>query len=305
MESLPAATLHLPPPYGGPPVDGSGSGSGTDGGSAADGGSDSSGTDGGSEGAADGGTGRSGSGAGGGLPGYHRCPCCAHLKPPPRFDAAEVGCGTAGSLLLLARLGCRVAGIDIAQQAVDAARTRAARMGGAASERCAFMQADALALPEGWGWEAAKALERRQVLAAAAGTGPGCGTGASPAPAAEGAEPGERSAGGKGSGGFDFLFDCQAFHVLVEQTSPPAASAALARLLRPGGLLLLLAGNSLEPQCGPNTLSEAELRGAFADPESGGWEFVWLVQSRFDETPHYRDALGKRPLAWCALLRRL
>lgn len=93
----------------------------------------------------------------------------------------------------------------------------------------------------------------------------------------------------------------QAFHVLFEQ-APAAAPAALARLLRRGGVLSLLTGNALEPYCGPNVLTECQLRAAFA---GGGWEFVWLTQSRFDETRHYREELGKRPLAWWALLRRL
>ena len=65
---------------------------------------------------------------------------------------------------------------------------------------------------------------------------------------------------------------------------------------------MLLTGNALEPYVGPNVLTERELRGAFSD--AAAWEWVWLTQSRFDETPHYREVLGKRPLAWWALLRR-
>ena len=120
--------------------------------------------------------------------------------------------------------------------------------------------------------------------------------------------------------------------MLLEQDAA-AVPAALSRLLRRSGLLMLLTGNAREPYCGPNVLSEGQLCAAFGGGGGGGgsgeatdgqqqkqdgegeaaggevqrrqWEFVFLTQSRFDWTRHYREALGKRPLAWWALLRLL
>ncbi|KAI8476200.1 MAG: S-adenosyl-L-methionine-dependent methyltransferase [Monoraphidium minutum] len=261
--------------------------------------------------AADSGGGGPAAGRGGGAA-THFCARCAALKPPRGGDALEIGCGTGASCAFLAHMGWRVAGVDIAPAAAAAARRRAARVGGA--PRCAFAEADVLRLPEGFCWEDAKRLERQQALQDQEGQhqgqqqqqeeqGKGGGTPsiAAPAPTAAAAA-GTAAGGARGAGapGFDFIYDCQAFHVLWEQDADGAA-AALARLLRPGGLLMLLTGNALEPECGPNVLTEPQLRAAFG---GGGWEWVWLTRSRFDETLHYRDVLGKRPLAWWALLRR-
>jgi hypothetical protein len=53
---------------------------------------------------------------------------------------------------------------------------------------------------------------------------------------------------------------------------------------------------------GPNVLTREELLSPFEG--AGGFEVLWAAESRFDATAHYRDQLGKRPLAWWALLRR-
>jgi SAM-dependent methyltransferase len=253
-------------------------------------------------------------------PQAHVCPRCAPLKPPLHGAALEIGCGAGASCALLARLGRRAAGVDIASAAVRTARAGVARAGVAG--RCVFVQADVLQLPEGFCWEAAQRLEQQQLeqleqlqqqqqqqeegasweLTATEHLkrerGACRGVTADPSSAASGGDLQQQQQ--QPRPGFDFVADCQAFHVLWDQ-DPAGAVATLHRLLRPGGLLMLLTGNDLEPDCGPNTMSEAELRAAFHE----GWEFVWLTQSRFDETPHYRDELGKRPLAWWALLRRL
>jgi len=224
--------------------------------------------------------------------------------------------------MFLAQLGFRVVGVDIVEAAVQLARARAQAAAGV-EERCVFVRHDVLQLPAGFGWEAARKMEQQQVEAGEVSEEPrrqqrnqqqhdeGLTKSASPSPPPQGQ--------------FDLIVDCQTFHVLWEQDAA-AAIATLARLLKPGGLLMLLTGNANEEYCGPNVVTEQQLRSAFSGSGGGGggggggssgggggevaaaavgWEFVWLTQSRFDETAHYKEVLGKRPLAWWALLRRL
>jgi hypothetical protein len=74
------------------------------------------------------------------------------------------------------------------------------------------------------------------------------------------------------------------------------------RLLKPGGLIMLLTGNANEPYVGPNILTQQELLSSFV--ADGRFECVWVTESRFDTTQHYQHELRKRPLAWWALLRK-
>ncbi|KAF8060018.1 iccD [Scenedesmus sp. PABB004] len=108
-----------------------------------------------------------------------------------------------------------------------------------------------------------------------------------------------------GGGGFDALYDCQTYHALRADHARGAGDtlpALLFRLLRPGGLLLLLAGNAAEPAAGgPAALTAHELLGPLL---GAGFELVQLQATRFDPTPHYEAAFGRRPLAWWLVARR-
>jgi SAM-dependent methyltransferase len=166
---------------------------------------------------------------------YHRCPACQHLKPQlPGATALEIGCGTGASCVALAAAGFRVVGVDLVPAAVEAARQRAARAG--VQQRCSFLCADCFQLPQDFGFGSAEA-------------------GASPA---GGGQPSSPAAAGSpaAAAGFDLIYDCQTYHVL--RTADEAAAAQLyCRLLRPGGLLMLLTGNANEPYVGPTTCRSA------------------------------------------------
>lgn len=75
----------------------------------------------------------------------------------------------------------------------------------------------------------------------------------------------------------------------------------LFNLLKPGGLLMILAGNANEPEVGPNVLTAGELLEPLL---AAGLELVMLHQTRFDSTRHYVEVLGMRPLAWWVVLQR-
>lgn len=75
----------------------------------------------------------------------------------------------------------------------------------------------------------------------------------------------------------------------------------LYRLLKPGGCLMILAGNTNEPEVGPNVLSAEQLLQPLLDD---GFDLVLLRQTRFDSTAYYTDVLGMRPLAWWVVLQR-
>jgi hypothetical protein len=109
---------------------------------------------------------------------------------------------------------------------------------------------------------------------------------------------------------FDFVYDCQSFHVL-RQVDQAGYLELLASSLRPGGHLLLLAGASDDDGdasteqapvvLGPPKMRYAELRECFGEPMC---EWLWCVKSRFDTTPYYQATFPQPPLAWWALLRR-
>lgn len=237
---------------------------------------------------------------------------CGAAAAPPHSNAStalELGCGSGGACVHLARAEFDVVGVDVAGAAVAAAEAAAAAAG--ASERCVFLEADALALPAGrFDFEAAAAM--RSVMHGVVA----CSDGGSELPA-EGAHAettcrasaaasfqrsGQSAASTRNaSPGFDFLYDCQTYHVLRQEIGVEKVVRQLHGFLRPGGLLFLLTGNDAEPYVGPNVMNAADFAADFPD---GMFETLWLHCSRFDATPHYRDVLGMRPLAWWALLRR-
>lgn len=255
---------------------------------------------------------------------YHVCSRCAYCKPGNGTPTAlEIGCGTGNACAYMARLGFHVVGVDLTSPAVDAARQEAEREG--VSDRCIFLQADFFAIPRNFSYDMAEASLKATPAHDVATTAgdrvheehsanqpseprphvsehvneaqrPPC---VDPAASAISSE--ASAAECSGAPGFDFIYDCQTFHVL-RNIDQDLTVQMLYDLLRPGGFLFLLTGNAAEPFVGPNILSESDFHQAF--PESK-FEVMWMSESRFDATEHYVDVLQKRPLAWWVLLRKL
>lgn len=96
-------------------------------------------------------------------------------------------------------------------------------------------------------------------------------------------------------GPFPFIVDVGGYHAL-RRIDEPRLVAIYGRLLAPGGLLFILAGNSREPlNPGPPTVSEQEVRAAFGD----AFDILQLREVRFDVAPHD----GVHPLGWSIILR--
>ena len=233
---------------------------------------------------------------------YHICAACCALKPPAGCKALELACGTGASCVFMARCGFQVAGVDCAPAAVEAARrcspSQAAAIS-AAAVPC-FVEHDVFTLPQPFTLAKARALQETTYPAAAAASAAG---GGSSRPHTEQAGPGQ-DADADDAAAFDFVYDCQAFHAL-RQVNEAAYVSLLYTSLKPGGLLLLLAGNANEAAAaaagpGPAVLSEGDLAAAFPAER---WQRLWLLQTRFDGTPCYR-AQGRLPLAWWALMRK-
>ncbi|HEV2968414.1 MAG TPA: methyltransferase domain-containing protein [Pirellulales bacterium] len=95
---------------------------------------------------------------------------------------------------------------------------------------------------------------------------------------------------------FDFLFDRGCYHA-VRRENALGYITAVDRLLRPGALGLVLAGNAKEPlDPGPPVVSETELRSELGSR----FEIVSLTEFRFDA----ELGPGFKPLAWSCLLRK-
>lgn len=98
---------------------------------------------------------------------------------------------------------------------------------------------------------------------------------------------------------YDLVFDCQCFHVLRDVDEDRLART-MARLLRPGGVLVMLAGNAGEEARtpGPPVLTRKEATAALL---RAGLDLVSLEETRFDPTPAYG---ATPPLAWLAVFRK-
>ena len=108
------------------------------------------------------------------------------------------------------------------------------------------------------------------------------------------------------TGLFDFALDCQTYQCL-RQVDVAAAGAAVASVLRPGGTLLLLTGNSDEPdERGPVRLSRENLIDGLTP---AGLEMVSCEPFHFDMTEAYRrqkESKGyeQTPLGWKSVWRK-
>lgn len=250
-------------------------------------------------------------------------------ESPSRWTCVELGCGTGSSGVYMAQQGCRVVGIDLIPHPLREASAKAVMSGVAKS--CVWVNGNVFDLQgraltfEG----ALKVLDRHIV-----GEGDWGVKGVVPL----GVVLEESGAGVENGGDFDFVFDCQCFHVLREVQSETKAVNAIRSVLRPGGLLMVLTGNDNEPECGPAVLSLAQLKRPFSaafdlgtmrgkatstSPHSALIFLIILptpstvadmlcvpriaaeavIETRFDRTHEY-DKLEKSPLAWCGLFRK-
>eukprot|EP00050_Salpingoeca_kvevrii_P012004 m.19732 g.19732 ORF g.19732 m.19732 type:complete len:214 (+) comp3770_c0_seq1:42-683(+) len=96
---------------------------------------------------------------------------------------------------------------------------------------------------------------------------------------------------------FDFVFDCQFYHVF-HRSRPSEAAALLTECIKPGGWMLSLTGNANEPEVGPAVLTEQEIREAFPK-----LELAALSESRFDMTQAYAK-LERCPLCWVGVFQK-
>ena len=95
---------------------------------------------------------------------------------------------------------------------------------------------------------------------------------------------------------FDFLLDRGCYHA-VRRENAAGYVATIDRLLRPGAMGLVLAGNAKEPhQPGPPVVDEQQIRGELGSR----FEIVALEEFRFDA----EMGPGVKPLAWSCLIRK-
>jgi 2-polyprenyl-3-methyl-5-hydroxy-6-metoxy-1,4-benzoquinol methylase len=140
------------------------------------------------------------------------------------LDIVDVGAGTGGFAVSIARLGHRVTVVDPSPDALAAARWRAAEAG----VRLTDVQGEAVDLPALVG---------------------------EPAPSGDGTADG--TTGGTAEAGGADLVICHS--VLEYVDSPPAALAAIARVLRPGAAVSVLAANAVA------TVLQRALAGRYAE----------------------------------------
>jgi SAM-dependent methyltransferase len=96
---------------------------------------------------------------------------------------------------------------------------------------------------------------------------------------------------------FDFLFDRGCYHV-VRREAAEGYVRTVDRLLRPGAIGLVLAGNAKEPHDpGPPVVDEQQLRSELGSR----FEIVALTEFRFDADI---GDVEFKPLAWSCLLRK-
>jgi SAM-dependent methyltransferase len=95
---------------------------------------------------------------------------------------------------------------------------------------------------------------------------------------------------------FRFFFDRGLYHI-VRKIDAQRYVQTVADWTFPAALGLVLAGNAKEKmEPGPPVVTEKEFRDEWANL----FDFVWLREFRFDETP----VMKTRPLGWAGFLRR-
>ncbi|KAA0176843.1 hypothetical protein FNF27_01665 [Cafeteria roenbergensis] len=199
---------------------------------------------------------------------------CSHLaaalpraKVAPGATALEIGCGGGQNTVYLATQGLHTAGVDVSRKALARAATNALPPGVVAVDDLA----DLGAVPGATG---SVCFHHADVLKA---------------------DDLNRLLGAKAlAGGVELLFDTQTFHVLRE-VDEAGAAAAYARLVAPGGKLIMLCGAVGDPERtepGPPALTKEEATGAIC---AAGFRLDACSKVRFDSTPTYGAV---PPLAW-------
>ena len=101
---------------------------------------------------------------------------------------------------------------------------------------------------------------------------------------------------------FDSAIDCGLFHVFSDDDRARYVDG-LARVVKPGGRLLLICFSDLEPPGdGPRRISQDEIHAAFADD----WQVESIRQARFEtrRDPQQSPFSEGGPLAWFCVIRR-
>ena len=244
----------------------------------------------------------------------------------PWSDArcCELGCGTGENLVFLSGRCAAVVGMDIVPAAVEASKRSLVGAGNAEVFCVDALEAfggdeDGADLGGGTGGaEGAGEAGRGEMDAAAGSAAAGSAAadafaGAADALAGAAAEhhPGVLARAATSTscdqrvrevgGPFDFIIDVQTFHVLVK-IDARAAALAYRRLLRPGGVLLMLTGNAEEEaERGPERMTQEGVLSAF---DGTGLVCVSLRRFRFEWTETYRrQPFDEPPLGWQSVWR--
>ena len=220
----------------------------------------------------------------------------------------ELGCGTGENLVFLSRRCAAVVGMDIVPAAVEASKRSLAGAGNAEVFCVDALEAfggDEDGTDLGGGAGCAREVGRGETNKAAGSTADslaGAATEHHPGVLARAAistscDQRVREVGGP----FDFIIDVQTFHVLVK-IDARAAALAYRRLLRPGGVLLMLTGNAEEAaERGPERMKREGVLAAF---DGSGLVCVSLRRFRFEWTEAYRrQPFDEPPLGWQSVWR--
>lgn len=92
---------------------------------------------------------------------------------------------------------------------------------------------------------------------------------------------------------FDIILDCGLYHVLSD-SERITFLREVRKVIKPGGIFILLGFDSKEPRQGPRGFGEKEIRQAL----SKLWTIEILRSTRFESNIHYNDAL-----AWIVVSR--
>ncbi|TPX32400.1 hypothetical protein SmJEL517_g04425 [Synchytrium microbalum] len=230
----------------------------------------------------------------------HVCSKCRRFKPPVNGRVLEFACGTASSLLYMSQLGFTVVGIELVEKPVTQARNMALQLG-IPSHRAIILQHDLFQLPDTFSVAVAERMLKssqpdipQQASSTAASTSNGIKTSIATL---------WKSIAHPLTSKFDFIYDCQCFHVLRRVNQEGLLHKYETYLKPKTGLLMLLVGRTSTPSLiagGMPVMTEDEIRTCF---DEKAWDILFLVTTFFDDTVEYIKN-GKKSPAWWMLARR-